>query len=79
MKKFIKLTNMILNTNDINIILIEPKKYYIHTTGKKFDGFLWMFWGVGSGCISSYNNKIEVCEIKHPIDYKIVTEWISKN
>ena len=28
---------------------------------------------------STYSSEIEVCEKKHSIDYKIVTDWISKN
>ena len=79
MKNFIRLTNMLLNTRDINMILIKPNKYYIHITSKKFDGYIWNFGGFGFGNISSYNNTIEVCEINHSIDYKIMTDWINKN
>ena len=79
MAKFIKLTNFILNTNDINKILIKPNKYIIHIMGKKTDGFLWLLGGFGIGSFSSYYSEIEVCEIKHSIDYKIVSEWISQN
>lgn len=77
MSKFIKLTNFLLNTNDIHKIVIQPNKYYIHIVGKKIDGFN---WGIGwFGNISSYTSVIEVCETKHLIDYKIVSVWISKN
>ena len=76
MSKFIKLTNFLLNTNDIHKIVIQPNKYYIHIVGKKIDGFN---WGIGwFGNISSYTSEIEVCETKHLIDYKIVSGWISK-
>ncbi len=79
MSKFIKLTNFLLNTNDIHKIVIQPNKYYIHIVGKKIDGFSWCISGFGIGTISSYFSEIEVCEKKHSTDYKIVTDWISKN
>lgn len=79
MSKFIKLTNFLLNTNDIHKIVIQPNKYYIHIVGKKIDGFNWGIGWVGLGHISSYTSEIEVCETKHLIDYKIVSDWISKN
>jgi hypothetical protein len=79
MSKFIKLTNLIFNTNDIHKIVVQPNKYYIHIVGKKLDGFNWGIGSFGLGNISSYTSEIEVCETKHPIDYKIVTDWIDKN
>jgi len=79
MTRFLKLTNMILNTNDIHKILIEPNKYYIRVMSKKNDGFLWLLAGSGVGGISSFYEEIEVCQTKHTIDYKIVTEWIARN
>jgi hypothetical protein len=68
---------MLLNTNDINMILIKPNKYYIHFMIKKNDGFAWALGGFGFGYISSIYDNIEVCETKHPVDYKILTEWIN--
>lgn len=79
MSKFIKLTNFLLNTNDIHKIVILPNKYYIHIVSKNIDGFNWGFGVFGFGNISSYTSEIEVCETKHSIDYKIVSDWISKN
>jgi hypothetical protein len=79
MSKFIKLTNFLLNTNDIHKIVIQPNKYYIHIVSKKIDGFNWDIGSFGLGNISSYTSEIEVCETKNPNDYKIVTGWISKN
>jgi len=35
MSKFIKLTNILFNTNDIHKIVIQPNKYLIHIVGKK--------------------------------------------
>lgn len=79
MSKFIKLTSIILNTNDIHKIVIQSNKYFIHIVGKKIDGFSWGIGGFGIGNISSYNSEIEICEIKNSIDYKIVSNWIDKN
>ena len=78
MSKFMKLTNFILNTNDIQQIIIKPNKYYIHVVSKKLGGFSWTFWGSGAGRISSYTFEIEVCKTKHSTDYKSVSDWISK-
>lgn len=79
MSKFIKLTKMVLNTNDIHKIVIQPNKYYIHIESKQIDGFNWgVGAGFGIGFINSYTSKIEVCETNNSIDYKIVTDWIDK-
>jgi hypothetical protein len=66
-----------VNTNDIHKIVINPNKYYIHITGKTFSGNSWNLGWIGLGVISTDNQVIEVCEINHSIDYKIVSEWIS--
>ena len=79
MTRFLKLTNMVLNTKYINAILIHPNKYYIHMTSNKFFGHIGLCYGCGYGFVSSGNEQIEVCETKHPNDYKIVSEWIDKN
>jgi hypothetical protein len=76
MSKFIKFTGFLLNTNDIHKIVIGPNKYYIHIATKKIDGFNWSIGGFSLGNIYSYTSEIEVCEIKHSIDYKILSEWI---
>lgn len=79
MSKFIKLTNVIINTNNIHAIIIKPNKYTIHITSKYFDGFSWSFAGFGAGSISSFSSEIEVCKNEHSMDYKIVSDWIDKN
>jgi hypothetical protein len=60
MSKFLKLTNFILNTNDIHIIVIHPNKYLIHIVSRKIDGNIWSIGGFGIGNISSYTSEIEV-------------------
>ena len=80
MSNFIKLTNFLLNTNDIHKIVIQPNKYYIHIISKRIDGFNWSIGGWFSiGNISSYTYEIEVCKMNHAADYKIVSNWISKH
>ena len=79
MSKFLKLTNFLLNTNDIHQIVIKPNKYCFHIVSKKMDGFNWGIGGFGLGNISSYTYEFEVCETNHSTDYKIVTDWINKN
>jgi hypothetical protein len=79
MSKFIKLTNLIININYIQSIIIKPNKYYILVASNKFNGSKWSCAGFGIGTISSYNSEIEVCETQHSIDYKIVSDWINNN
>jgi hypothetical protein len=79
MSKFIRLTNFLLNTNDIHKIVIKPNKYYIHIVNKQIYGYNWAIAGFGFGNISSYNYEIEVCKMTHSIDYTTVSDWISKN
>jgi len=78
MSKFLKLTKYLLNTNDIHKIVILPNKYNIHIASKEIDGFITGFGGANFGYISSHTSEIEVCETKHPTDFKIVSDWISK-
>jgi len=79
MTKFIKLTNLIINTKYIQSIVIKPNKYYINVVSNKFDGSNWSNPIIGIGTISSYNSEIEVCETENSSDYKIVSDWIDKN
>lgn len=77
MKKFIKLTNILINTSDIHRILIKPNKYCIQIISKKFDGYIFLLYGSGFGNISSSHVEIEVCKNEYPKDYKIVSDWIN--
>ena len=78
MSKFLKLTNFLINSNDIHKIVIKPNKYLIHIESKKLDGFIWSISGFSIGNIASHIYEIEVCETSHADDYKIVTDWIDK-
>lgn len=72
MVRFIKLTNMIINTNHINKVFIKPKKYYIclnnNYNNYEIDETKTMILGS--------DNAIEICETKNPVDYKNVSRWI---
>jgi hypothetical protein len=78
MSRFIRLTNMLLNINDIHKIVINANKYDIHITTRDITGNSWNISAFGIGTISTYHYKIEVCETKDPADYKILSEWIDK-
>lgn len=78
MAKFIKLTRMILNTNDIHKIVIQHDRYYINVIDRTHSGAGIIIAGFGFGTMSSHNNTIEVCKNMHPADYKIVSDWIQK-
>jgi hypothetical protein len=79
MTKFMKLTNLIINTNYIHSIVIKPNKYYINFVSNKFEGSSWSIGGFGMGSIFTHNSEIEVCENKNLNDYKIVSDWIYNN
>ena len=73
MSRFIKLTNLIINTTKIIKIEIVPVKYIVYMN--------YHYEGVtifGSGSLQSYQDKIEICKSKHPYDYQIVSDWILK-
>jgi hypothetical protein len=79
MSRFIRLTNLLLNTHAIEKILIHPSKYYIYTRKTKIDGFEFKIAGSGGGWINSKENyEIEICETKDPTDFKTLSDWISK-
>jgi hypothetical protein len=78
MARFLKLTTMLLNTNDIHKIMINPTKYVIHIESKQIEGILhYSIWN-GVGRQLSNVEELEVCETKNPLDYKMVSEWIDK-
>lgn len=78
MSKFLKLTTFLINTKDIHKISIQPNKYVIHVISKKIDGFTFGVYGFGTGHLSSSVYEIEVCEKKHSIDYKKITDWVNQ-
>lgn len=78
MSRFLKLTNLIININHIHSIIKQSNKYHINVINSKITGNLFSLAGSGYGFINSENTNIEICETKHPIDYKILSDWIDK-
>lgn len=74
MSKFIKFTNLLLNSKYIQTIIVKPNTYLIHVMSNKFEGLNC----IGFGTISSYNSEITVCKTKNSVDYKILSDWIDK-
>jgi len=74
MSRFIRLSNIIVNTSKIATIDILPTKYVIFMCNHHLDGW-WIF---SSGNVNSVDNKIEICQTNDPMDYIILTDWIKK-
>jgi hypothetical protein len=72
MTRFIRLTNLIVNTSKIVTVDILPTKYVIHMNNQHFHG--WILFS--SGNIVSTPNTVEICENEKPNDYEIVKKWI---
>jgi hypothetical protein len=69
MPRFIRFSKIIVNTTKIATIDILPTKYTIFMSNNHFEGWFFVF----SGTVES----IEICKNKHPLDYKIMEEWIN--
>ena len=72
MRRFIKLTSIIINTRHISHIDVLHNKYRIYLRNSTTNGFMFCT----SGSIASRNEMVEVCETRHMSDYATVTEWI---
>ncbi len=78
MSHFLKLTTQFINTRYITLVDLQPGKYKFYINKNNDPGLKgWLIYG--SGIINSDNTTITVCEKEDPVDYKIVTDWISKN
>lgn len=74
MTRFLRLTNMLLNVNQIRLIEITPDKYKIRMISHTFGGYF-IF---GSGGFDSYNHDFDCCKKQHSTDYKIISEWLEQ-
>jgi len=74
MSRFIKLSNLIVNTSKIVKIETYADSHYMYMVNTRIEGFF-LF---SSGFIDSEDHIIKICKNKHPIDYEIVKEWIKK-
>ena len=72
MSAFIKLTSIIINTKQLNKIVIKPDKYFLHMNNR-IDGYSVPFMG---STISSGDEILEICAIKEPSDYQLIKTWI---
>lgn len=73
MSRFIKFTNTLINTKYIRKISLENELYILHYNSG--------IWGVNIltiGVLDTFCKEIEICKIKQPDDYKIMTKWIEK-
>ena len=71
-RKFIKLSSLLLNTNYIKKISIKPDYYCIDLHDNNFSGFLVFSFG----WVSSDSSSIDICKNKDPEDYQIIKKWI---
>ena len=74
MKKFIKLTDKIINPLMITTINSFNDKYYIHMANSNVSGFLFIYFGT----IYTNNDIIEICKNKNPLDYRLIQNWINE-
>ena len=76
MSRFIKLTNILINSSKIIFIENTGTTYYVKTGGYGLTHGLSVF---GFGFIGSSDsiNSIEICKDKHPIDYQIIEKWVN--
>lgn len=74
MSRFLRLTNMLLNVNQIRLIEISPDKYTIRMNAHHINGFV-IF---GTGYFESYKHDFDCCKKEHSTDYKIISEWLEQ-
>lgn len=78
MSRFLKLTNVILNTKFIHKIDITPNKYIISVVPQEFSGSGWNVGWFGLSQINTHNYNVVICKTEKPDDYKQVFDWINK-
>lgn len=74
MTRFIKLTNIVVNTAEIISIKTYQNKYCLHMTNNILNG--WLVYG--SGLFRANDNVIEICKNENPRDYQIMEKWINQ-
>lgn len=72
MSRFIKLTNLVINTNAIKYISSKENVFYITLKSSDFSGFLF----AGSGTIGTDNDIIKVSNVQDSTDYQTIKKWI---
>lgn len=69
--RFIRLTNIIINTSHIATVVHKNQSYTIHLANHRIDGV----WILGNGFVNTENNAIVVCKTAHSDDYHIMEKW----
>ena len=72
MSRFLRLTNLLINVNQIRKIDIKPNEYKIHLIPSELSGFMLL----GSGTFQSAAERYTISEKEHETDYKMISEWI---
>ena len=72
MSRFLRLTNYLINVNQIRRIDIKSNEYKIHLIPSELSGFIL----AGSGTFESEGECYTVSQKDHNTDYKIVSDWI---
>ena len=72
MSRFLRLTNFLININQIRKIEMPPGAYKIHLIPTEISGFMLL----GSGNFQSSAECYTVSEKDHEPDYKLVSDWI---
>lgn len=70
MRKYLKLSNVLLNANNINKISVNPNNYIIHTQA---------YYKNLYGEYTPQDISFKICQHNNPIDYNNVTKWIGQN
>jgi hypothetical protein len=74
MSRFLKLTQLVINTSKIGTIEKKQNKYYVNLLeGTSLSGFLFF----GSGILETKYCTIEICKEQHSIDYQIMEKWVN--
>ncbi len=73
--RFLRLTNFLINVNQIRRIDINPDTYKVHLIPNKITGFTLM----GSGTFQSETETYTVSKKDHTIDYEKITDWIEND
>ena len=78
MNRFIRLTNVVINTSKIvkieNIDRINTKHYNLYLSNHHISGQIFLYFG----SINSQHDIISISKADNPLDYQIVEEWINE-
>ena len=73
--RFLRLTNFLVNVNQIRRIEIHPGAYKIQLMPNEIKGLTIM----GTGYFTSETESYTATEKDHSTDYKIIADWINNN